>query len=177
MFHISEKIELTFKVNTLAHFWTLKAFLGDMLEKKHGHIVNVASMAGLFGNTKLVDYCASKFAAVGLGESLQVELNRYGDDHYIAHTIIEPYYINTGMFTGVASPLLPIQDPDDVADQIVTGILTEATEVMCPWYGKYILICKAIFPTKAYLDVANAFGVSQSMDEFTGRAGDHKKAD
>ena len=38
--------------------------------------VSIASLAGLFGNAKLVDYCASKFAAVGIAESLILELDR-----------------------------------------------------------------------------------------------------
>ena len=45
-----------------------------MISRKDGHIVNVASLAGHSGTNKLVDYCASKFAAVGLDESLRVEL-------------------------------------------------------------------------------------------------------
>jgi len=36
-----------------------------MLEKNHGHIVSIASSAGLVGVNGLADYCASKFAAVG----------------------------------------------------------------------------------------------------------------
>ena len=36
-----------------------------MLEKDHGHIVSIASSAGLVGVNGLADYCASKFAAVG----------------------------------------------------------------------------------------------------------------
>lgn len=63
-------VEKTFSVNTLAHFWTTKSFLPDMLAKNHGHIVNVASMAGHVGSSGLCDYCASKFAAVGFDESL-----------------------------------------------------------------------------------------------------------
>ena len=61
----------TFDVNILAHFWTLKAFLPGMIENKRGHIVNVASLAGHSGTNKLVDYCASKFAAVGMDEALR----------------------------------------------------------------------------------------------------------
>ena len=68
------KIIRTFDVNILAHFWTLKAFLPAMISQKDGHIVNVASLAGHSGTHKLVDYCASKFAAVGLDEALRVEL-------------------------------------------------------------------------------------------------------
>lgn len=37
-----------------------------MIEKDHGHIITVASMAGYVGMSKLVDYCASKFGAVSL---------------------------------------------------------------------------------------------------------------
>ena len=33
----------TFSVNTLAHFWTLKAFLPEMIKQKKGHIVSVES--------------------------------------------------------------------------------------------------------------------------------------
>lgn len=41
-----------------------------MMDNNHGHIVTVASGAGLTGASYLVDYCSSKFAAVGLHESL-----------------------------------------------------------------------------------------------------------
>jgi short-subunit dehydrogenase len=41
-----------------------------MLEKNHGHIVTIASAAGLAGVPYLVDYCSSKYAAVGLHEAL-----------------------------------------------------------------------------------------------------------
>ena len=54
---------------------TTKAFLPAMLEKNHGHIVTIASSAGLFGVTGLADYCASKFAAVGFDESMRNEIS------------------------------------------------------------------------------------------------------
>jgi len=41
-----------------------------MLHNNHGHIVTIASLAGLGGCSGLVDYCSSKFAAVGLHEAL-----------------------------------------------------------------------------------------------------------
>jgi len=44
-----------------------------MLENNKGHIVSVASMAGQCGIPKLVDYCTSKFAALGLDEALRME--------------------------------------------------------------------------------------------------------
>ena len=49
-----------------------------MLKKNHGHIVNIASMAGIVGLHKLVDYCSSKFAAVGFHLALRLELEQLG---------------------------------------------------------------------------------------------------
>ncbi len=45
-----------------------------MIKQDMGHIVTVASLAGLTGSDRLVDYCSSKFAAVGFDESLRTEL-------------------------------------------------------------------------------------------------------
>ena len=70
-----------------------------MLENNHGHIVSIASTAGLFGVAGLCDYCSSKFGAFGFNESLQMELAAIGK-HEIHTTIVCPYFINTGMFDG-----------------------------------------------------------------------------
>ncbi len=70
-----------------------------MLEKDHGHIVNIASMAGLVGCNKLGDYCASKFADVGFTESLIIEISAAGKKN-VHTTVVCPFFINTGMFEG-----------------------------------------------------------------------------
>jgi len=57
-----EQIERIFKINILAHFWTVRAFLPKMIEHRKGHIVEIASMGGISGLLKQVDYCATKFA-------------------------------------------------------------------------------------------------------------------
>ena len=36
----------TMNVNAMAHFWTCKAFLPSMIQRDHGHIVSIASLAG-----------------------------------------------------------------------------------------------------------------------------------
>ena len=53
----------------------LVTFLPRMLARgEPGHIVNTASVGGLLGMPNLGIYCASKFAVVGLSESLQHDL-------------------------------------------------------------------------------------------------------
>lgn len=71
-----------------------------MLQKNHGHIVCTASIAGCIGLAGTVDYCASKFAAVGLMESLRHEVASMGKNG-ISFTTICPSLITTGMFDGV----------------------------------------------------------------------------
>jgi all-trans-retinol dehydrogenase (NAD+) len=56
-------------------------------------------VAGTVGVNGLVDYCASKFGAVGFDESLRMELNSLKSN--VRTTCICPYYIDTGMFEGV----------------------------------------------------------------------------
>jgi all-trans-retinol dehydrogenase (NAD+) len=94
------KASLTLGVNTESHFWTVKAFLPHMIATDNGHIVTIASAAGLVGVAGLCDYCASKFGARGFNEALRLELRKM--KKYNVHTLsVCPYFINTGMFDGV----------------------------------------------------------------------------
>lgn len=76
-----------------------------MLANNHGHIVSMASAAGLCGVNGLCDYSASKFGAVGFQESLNMELKVLGKDG-IHTTTVCPFFIKTGMFEGVKTRYL-----------------------------------------------------------------------
>jgi all-trans-retinol dehydrogenase (NAD+) len=91
-------INKTFQINAISHLHTIKEFLPDMIAQKRGHIVTIASMAGLNGVPGLSDYCASKFGAVAIDETVRLELQSKGLDKYVKTTCICPYFINTGMF-------------------------------------------------------------------------------
>lgn len=54
-----------------------------------------------------------------MDEALRVELSVRGHGDYIKSTLVCPYFITTGMFAGVQSKLIPLLDPEFVADQIV----------------------------------------------------------
>ncbi|KAJ8376674.1 hypothetical protein SKAU_G00072540 [Synaphobranchus kaupii] len=84
-------LEKTMEVNSMAHFWTYKAFLPAMMASNHGHLVSIASSAGLIACNGLADYCASKFAAVGFAESVGLELLALGKDG-IKTTIVCPLF-------------------------------------------------------------------------------------
>ena len=94
-------IDRTMQVNTVSHIHTIQEFLPDMIAQKKGHIVSIASMAGLAGIPGLLDYCASKWGAIAIDEALRNELKKSGHYSYVKTTCICPFYISTGMFDGV----------------------------------------------------------------------------
>lgn len=92
---LNEKdIERTLAVNTVGIIRTIHEFLPGMIANKRGHIITVSSMGGLSGVNKGVDYCGSKFGAVGIDESLRYELQKSGHHQYIKTTCICPYFID-----------------------------------------------------------------------------------
>ena len=61
-----------------------QAFLPHMLERRSGHIVTIASVLGLVAADRISDYVASKFAQVGLDESIKAHLYLKGKDDPVA---------------------------------------------------------------------------------------------
>ncbi|EDW36787.1 GL25873 [Drosophila persimilis] len=139
-------IERSFNVNVMAHFWTTKAFLPKMIENDRGHIATIASLAGHVGISKLVDYCASKFAAVGFDEALRLELEVLGHTN-IRTTCICPFFIQaTGMFDDVNARWVPTLNPNDVADRVISAIRKNEKLAVIPGFLKALLSLKWTFP-------------------------------
>lgn len=166
-----EQIQRTLDVNLAALFWVTRAFLPQMVERNQGHIVTIASAAGLSGVSKLTDYCASKFGAFGFDESLRQELALR--DLSIRTTVVCPYYVATEMFRGVRSRLpwlLPILDPERVADRIVRAIERDRARLILPWI-LYTVWPMRLLPVRWFDVLLGLLGVNRSMDEFTGHGG------
>jgi all-trans-retinol dehydrogenase (NAD+) len=74
-----ENIQTTLSVNMLSHFIMVKQFLPAMIERNHGHVVTVASMASFVTIAQNVDYSCTKAGLVAFHEGLGQELKwRYG---------------------------------------------------------------------------------------------------
>ena len=164
-----EQIKRTMDVNTLAHFWTLKAFLPDMIRGNSGHIVTIASAGGIVGTAGLVDYSASKFAAFGLDEALRAELKKQRLN--IQTTVVCPYFIESEMFAGVKtrfSFLLPILDAEHVAERVVNAIARKKRRVLMPpiIYSSWLL---RVFPVDIFDWLVTFLGIHSAMDTFRGR--------
>ncbi|RME27045.1 MAG: SDR family oxidoreductase [Deltaproteobacteria bacterium] len=70
--------EQSFAVNFWGVLNTVRAFLPAMEARGKGTLVFTASMAGLTGLPMVAPYCSSKFAVVGLAQTLAIELRRKG---------------------------------------------------------------------------------------------------
>src|SRR3989338_8365422 len=88
-----EDLEKNFETNIYSMFSILKCVVPAMKKQKSGMIINVSSMAGKRGVPKLSAYSASKFAVVGLTQSLAKELK----DTNIRSITLCPGGMNTPM--------------------------------------------------------------------------------
>jgi all-trans-retinol dehydrogenase (NAD+) len=167
-----EQIEKGMAINALAHFWTVRAFLPGMILAGKGHIVTISSAAGLIGVSRLVDYCAAKFAAFGFDEALRMEIKQ--KKWNIRTTVVCPYFIDTGMFDGARtrfSSLLPILDQQRVADRIVKAVEGDRGRLLMPPMV-YLLWLLRYLPTSAFDFTANLLGINAAMEGFKGRSGE-----
>ena len=73
-----EDYDTIMDTNLRGIFLTSRFVIPSMLERKRGHIINIASMAGKVGSANRAVYCASKFGVVGFTESLAEEVRQYG---------------------------------------------------------------------------------------------------
>lgn len=161
-------LELVMNVNTMSLFWVTRALLPGMVERDSGHIVTIASAAGLVPLRSAVSYTTSKHAAVGFHDSLRQELRTQAPG--VRMTLVTPFFVNTGMFTGTKSRfdfLLPIVEPDDAVDRIWAAVAKDRNRVIMPATAAAAYALR-ILPTRVADVVLDQLGISGSMDEFQG---------
>ncbi|MGH9019959.1 MAG: SDR family NAD(P)-dependent oxidoreductase [Acidimicrobiales bacterium] len=99
----------------------INAFVPYFLERNEGYVVNTASLAGLGGVPFTGAYCASKFAVVGISESLFHELALR--DAAVAVSVLCPGFVRTRIFESDRNL------PDDLADYARDPDATTVREV------------------------------------------------
>jgi NAD(P)-dependent dehydrogenase (short-subunit alcohol dehydrogenase family) len=81
-------------INLWGPIYGIHFALPHLLKQKSGHIVNVASSAGLIASPGMSAYTTTKFGLVGLSEVLRNELARFG----IGVTVVCPGFVRTNIF-------------------------------------------------------------------------------
>jgi 3-oxoacyl-[acyl-carrier protein] reductase len=85
--------ERIIQVNLMGVYYMTRAVIPNMIERQTGDIINISSTAGLSGNALTSAYSASKFALLGLTESLMQEMRK----HNIRVTALTPSTVATDM--------------------------------------------------------------------------------
>ena len=167
--HTDEDIDRTININTLGVIRVSSAFLPAMIQQGFGHIINIASAAGLVANPNMSVYVASKWAVIGWSESLRLELEK--DAPNVKVLTVSPSYINTGMFDGVKPPLLtPILEPDPFVERVMKAVEGNEVNLKVPFMVNTVPFLKGILPTRAFDYLAgDIFGVYKSMVTFKGK--------
>ncbi|ESK95152.1 retinal short-chain dehydrogenase reductase [Moniliophthora roreri MCA 2997] len=136
-------VQQTFGVNTLSHYYTLKAFLPEMIKKNSGHVVTVSSTMSHTGVAHLTDYCASKAALNIMHEALRYELDKIHKAPGVRTTLICPGHIATPLFSKIDYPnrwyhkfLVPSLAPITVVKALIQALDDQHSQnILMPFYA------------------------------------------
>lgn len=121
-----EEIERVLRVNLITPILATRAIAPVMIGQGRGHIINVASAAGLIGVRSV--YSATKYGLRGHTESLRRELRRHG----VRVSMVSPGFIKTEMTQAVP---IKMPEPELVGRVILRLIQRPRREVIVPgWY-------------------------------------------
>jgi len=146
----------TLETNLHAVVSGIRLFLPGMLERGSGTIVNVASLAGLMANS-LPAYSASKFAVIGLSESLVLEYGGRGIEFVVVCPgVIRTEIASAGIAAGRSSAALEAKmqeflakfgvPPEVVAQDIVKAVRRPRFLVLSPRHASVLHAFHSVVP-------------------------------
>ena len=157
----AEAWERMMQVNLLAPMRLCALLAPQMIERRSGHIVNVASIASWLADTGLTAYAASKFGLRGFSETLATELRPYG----VQVSVVCPYFSRTpilesphyGSLTSRAENGVDysgITEPADVVAETLRQIEAGAMQILPDRTARTIYFLKRYTPR--LLDIITA---------------------
>jgi short-subunit dehydrogenase len=143
-----DDLERMMRVNYLGSVYLTRLLLPQMVERRTGWVVFVASVAGRIGTPEESAYAATKFAVVGLAEALSIEVEDAG-----VHVLtVCPGVVRTPFFDAEALARLPpvarrrIVEPDELVDAIFEALARGRHELTFPRWLAVGYVVKAVAP-------------------------------
>ncbi|KAJ5414511.1 short chain dehydrogenase/reductase family protein [Penicillium cosmopolitanum] len=115
---------ITLKTNLLAPFLLSKEFLPNMIQRNHGHVVNIASMSAYIPPPGIADYAASKAGLIAFHECLAQELQVLNAPK-VRTSLAVLSFTKTPLFKGETNQsrfLMPLLHVETVVDAIVEAL-------------------------------------------------------
>ncbi|MBP3967354.1 3-ketoacyl-ACP reductase [Paenibacillus lignilyticus] len=116
-----EEWEKIIQVNLMGVYNVTRVLLPGMIERKSGDIINISSSAGQKGAPVTSAYSASKFAVIGLTESLMLEVRKHNIrvTALTPSTVVTDLAIDTNLVSGNEENVM---HAEDLAELIVAGL-------------------------------------------------------
>lgn len=130
-----QSIRSSIEVNFYGVLTGCQLILPEMVKRRRGHIVNIASMAGMVAVPGQVVYAGTKFAVVGLTTAMADEFAPQG----VEVSAILPTFTNTELISGTKNTgaQKPVQ-PEDIAAAIVKTLDKPKTHVSVPTALRFV---------------------------------------
>jgi short-subunit dehydrogenase len=139
-------------VNLNAPIQFTRELLPALLSREEAHILNVASICGLVGLGRVAAYTTSKFAIVGLSESLRAEFGRQG----LGVTALCPGFVDTNLFAAAPRgsdrpenrlpPRWLLATPEAIARRAVKAVYRNDGLVVVQPYARLLYLAKRLSP-------------------------------
>ena len=161
-----DEVERVLRVNFLGTVYATGAVLPGMRERRRGHVVNVASIAGRLGAPYEAAYSASKFAVVGWSEALAIELSAYG----IGVSMVHPGPVDTDFFRARGHAYertfpKPVT-AGDVSKAVLHVLDHDSLERYVPRWLGFPLLVRALMPNMYRSGTKRSF-----RDQLSGQSG------
>lgn len=157
-----ENICHVLNVNLEAPMILSRLILPDMVGRKRGHIVNMASMAGKAGPAFQEPYAATKAGLIAFTSSLRATYRQSG----VSASAIVPGFVETGIYaklkeqSGCSAPaMLGTSSPETVARAVLEAIHRDRPEIIVnPIPVRPLLALTAMFPSLGEWFIGQAGG-------------------
>lgn len=146
-------------VNLLGVVHGMRLALPDMIERRHGHVVNLASMAAKISTPQMATYCATKFAVAALSRAVRAEIAGSG----VTIATVLPAAVRTDLTARFTlTPAIPTSEPDDVAAAIVATARRSRAETQVPRWLPPMGVLEQVVP-EGLLDRIKTTAVARTM--------------
>lgn len=133
-------------INVTGVFNTFEVATEIFLKQRSGHLVGVASLAGLNGLPGVPAYSGSKAAVIKICESLNIDLRKFG----INVTCINPGFIDTPLTQKNKHPMPFLATADDMANAIFNGVKKKKANVYYPRLFSGVVLTLSFLPRILY---------------------------
>ena len=158
-----QSIRSNIEVNVYGVLTGCQLVLPEMVKRRRGHVINIASLSGLIPLPGQVVYVGAKYAVVGLSTALADEMAPYGVDV----SVIMPPFTNTDLISGTKSggAIKPVE-PEDIAAAIVKTLNKPKTHVSVPPPLRFTAQAAQMLPPKGRRAMNKALGLDNVFLEF-----------